>query len=895
MQKKRIIKICKWFFGILLSLFLVISLLLYIFKDDIIAIAIGEVNAHLNTEVQVSEVELTFWSTFPNLSVDFNHVFIQDATPGSTERDTLLFSEKIRCKVNPFDVWREEYKVKSLEIFPGVMNLRVDAKGENNYDVFKKPDEKSGKDESVDFQLKEVLFKNFRFNYINQATAQIYKTKIKTLKLDGELNKDVFTTSAESQLQIVAAQSGNITLVSNKPAKLGIKVKVNTKEGTVVIPKSTIHVANLPFNFEGKVDTLGFNFQLSGKNIGIEDAANNLAMRETKNIKDFSGTGTVLFDLNIDGKNEATSPVEVSCNFGVDKGTLRDPNSGISLRDLTLEGAYSNVGGPEKEYLSLKKIGFNSNGGPFKANLMITEFEKPLFKGDAVGLINLSVVRSLFKLTSFQELSGTVDVSSKFAVQTEVREDESKAYNILTCEGQVVLNKIKAQLVDDKRIYRDIEGMVYLRNDRVGLDGIQLKIGSSDFALEGVFEQVVEYFSKTGSLIAKVEIRSNRVDLADLGSDSKSEILQQQRAFILPDDIEGDVFVDVAKLKYDKHYFYDLRGNMNLYQRQIHFPKLAVSNGGADATGSVTIREDSPEIFTIKSQIVSNNIRFDQLFKEWDNFEQDVITSRNISGTAKANIRFEAPFDLRSGIISNAIVANIGIEINDGRLKNVEAFREITQSLKEMSSARIAIGKENLKMFEEKLLDLKFSRLENTLIIRDGVIVIPSMSVKSSALDLEISGKHTFDNKIDYRFGFRFQDLKQQKESEFGEILDDGTGKHVFMRMYGDLLNPSFEWDAEANKAHKMEEREKAKQDARSIFKSEFGLFKNDTTVKEYVQERRPHERLEVEINPVKQNDQIIESTTPKPDGKWKKWLKENQKKLKEEEGGGTEIELQLF
>ncbi len=891
MRKKRIIKIAKWFFGTLLSLFLLISLLLYIYKDDICQAAVDEANKHLKAKVTVSEVELTFWSTFPNLSIDFKNVYIQDPRDGSTSRDTLLYTDLIRCKVNPFDIWREKYKVKSLEIHPGVLNLEVDTAGNNNYDIFKEPEE-SGESESFDFKLKDVQFKNFRFNYINDATAQEYRTHIKEMSLEGNLSNDVFTAAAKSDLKIIAAKSGNLTLVSNKPAKLGVGVKVNTRDGTVEIPKSTISVANLPFHFEGKVDTVGFNFELSGKNIGIEDAANNLAVEETKDIKAFSGTGTLLFDLKVDGKNEALAPVEITCDFGVEKGTLRDPNSGISLRELSLKGAYSNVGGPEKEFVSLKDIGFQTQGGPFRANLKITEFQAPLFQGNAVGLVNLSVVRSLFKLTEFEQLKGTVDISSQFAIKTHHQPDDSQTYEIRKCEGEVTFNKAKAQLVDDKRIYRDIEGRVFLRNDRVGMDDITLNIGSSDFAVNGVFKGVSKYFAKTGNLVADVDIQSNRIILEDLGSDSKEDKLQHGRVYILPADIEGKAYLDVKKLRYDKHDFLNLRGNMKIKNRVIHFPKLNVSNGGADASGWVKISEDRPEIFNISSHVVSNNISFQKLFKEWDNFEQDVIKSRNITGSAKVSLEFSAPFDLRSGIIMNSIEATAGITIENGRLKNVQAFREITKSLNEMSSARLAIGKENIKMFEKKLLDLKFDRLENTLVIRNGVIVIPGMSVKSSALDMEISGKHTFDNKIDYRFGFRFRDLKQKKTSEFGEIRDDGTGKYVFMRMYGDLFDPSFEWDAEANKAYKKEQRQKAADDARSIFKSEFGLFKNDTTVQEYVQEKFEHEKIEIIINPTENNDEHIEETKPKPDGKGLRWLKKEQEKMKKEKGGGEEIEI---
>ena len=133
------------------------------------------------------------------------------------------------------------------------------------------------------------------------------------------------------------------------------------------------------------------------------------------------------------------------------------------------------------------------------------------------------------------------------------------------------------------------------------------------------------------------------------------------------------------------------------------------------------------------------------------------------------------------------------------------------------------------------------------------------MSIESSALNIELSGKHTFDNKIDYRFGFRFRDLKKKQESEFGVIEDDGSGKFVFMRMYGDLDDPSIEWDKASNKKHKKEIRAVAKRDAKSILKSGFGLYKNDTTVNAFVKERRPHETIEIDLNPADEVDDFKE------------------------------------
>jgi hypothetical protein len=90
-----------------LGIVALISVALWVFKDDICGLVVNEVNKQLKSKVIVGEVDLAFWGSFPNLSVDFNEVFIQDSYFGSTDLDTLLYSDRIRLKFNPMDIWRE--------------------------------------------------------------------------------------------------------------------------------------------------------------------------------------------------------------------------------------------------------------------------------------------------------------------------------------------------------------------------------------------------------------------------------------------------------------------------------------------------------------------------------------------------------------------------------------------------------------------------------------------------------------------------------------------------------------------------------------------------------------------------------------------------------------------
>ena len=128
MVKKKILKIGILFSAIVLGIFLLITGGLYFFKDEICGYVISEVNVHLKAKVKVAKVDLAFWGSFPNLSVDFNQVFIQDSYKNSTEKDTLLYSDRIRLKFNPMDIWNEKYNVKAIDISPGTINLKINSK-----------------------------------------------------------------------------------------------------------------------------------------------------------------------------------------------------------------------------------------------------------------------------------------------------------------------------------------------------------------------------------------------------------------------------------------------------------------------------------------------------------------------------------------------------------------------------------------------------------------------------------------------------------------------------------------------------------------------------------------------------------------------------------------------
>jgi hypothetical protein len=133
------------------------------------------------------------------------------------------------------------------------------------------------------------------------------------------------------------------------------------------------------------------------------------------------------------------------------------------------------------------------------------------------------------------------------------------------------------------------------------------------------------------------------------------------------------------------------------------------------------------------------------------------------------------------------------------------------------------------------LNNIRFSTLKNEINIADRKIYIPSMEVKSSALNLTVSGIHDFDNMVDYKLKMLLSDVLgkkvKQQHTEFGDIEDDGLGhSQLFLAMKGPADNPSFSYDRKSVGDKIRNDLRADQQNVKQMLKEEFGLFRKDTT-----------------------------------------------------------------
>ena len=877
MKLKRILK---WSLTIVLGISIIFTTCLYIFKDQIVALVLEDINAQLKRPIQTKGIELTFWSTFPNLEVDMKEVYLQSAFSGSQASDTLLFTEHLYLKFSPFDLMDGNYEVKTIHFSPGKLNLKVNKKGDANYDIL---NESENEGEDFLLKLKGISFENFTVKYSNELTQQNIETNLKKVDLSGQFSDKEFVLATSGDLNLTKLQSGEVTLLANKDISYDVNIQVNNDKESYTLAPSVIAVENLPFKVEAKADQDSLNFKVQSENIALTDLIHEFLSDKERDIKKLQGDGQINFVLTGCGGTKKDDKTKIQCSFGVKEGTLIEPFKQTKLEHITIDGFYSNTGEEKNELLAIREFQCTSASGPFSGDLKITRFSNPKIKGKAKGKIDLGIIFSILQPEGIDALEGQMELNSSFDVQNETKKDET---TVSSLNAQMKVKNATVKLTSEQYPFKSINADIRMSGDQLFIDYANMAYGSSDLRINGSITDVIDYMSAKQKIKPTLSIQSDFLNLDEYFAE-ENKVAQGKPTFILPNEINGSISINASKLVFEQHIFNQLNTSINFKDRELQIPHFVAQNSGALWKGKMVVREESPLKFQMTGSVNSPQVDLKTLFGEWHNLYQDNLTSEHIlSGKGIIDMDFNLPYDaLKEEVDLEKMEATLRFSLDNGRFRNIPLFKEMTTSLKSNSS-KLLLGKNNIEYLDKKLGDITIPHIENTISVSNGNIIIPKMSINSSAMNIELTGVHGLNDIVDYRLELNVRDLMDiSRQSEFGEITYEENGAKLFLHITGHLDNLNFTWDKSAHKEQLKQNLKEEQQEIKSLLKTEFGLFKKDSTVKKYEPEQKSKEEIKINFGQkAKVEDKKSEEPAKeKKEGVLKKSLK-NWKSQEEEE-----------
>jgi len=820
----------------------------FAYENEVKDYLIRELNTNLKTKVIVDSknIQLSLFKNFPYASLSFKNIAMLESPVGSGKKDkkgnqkflkqdTLFSAGSISLQFNIVDIIQKKYAIKKVMAENGRVKLRVGTDGSDNWDVWKGSSDTAVSSEESVFNLEKFGFKDISLRYLDLKNKSDISCRINNGNITGEFTSKMYDLSITGDMLVDHFKIDSVNYIDKKPVKMDLALKVDNEKDQYKFQDATVELADLKILVEGNyvsnsasdyVDIL-----LKGKDMDVQSVLSLLPEKNQKDISDYDSDGEFYFNAQIVGKLDDVNSPEVKADFGITKADITQLSSDITLKNVNVTGNYFSSSTSSNYFIDLKTFSASLVNGKISGSIRMDNFSASNITASLNADLLLEDVRQLLKVDTIwnyavESLAGSMKVNMKYKGKFNSSGKYTKSdFESMVLSGDMTLENAGMKIKSSTLAFDSINGSFVLNDNSVTVNSFSGNTPKSDFYLNGVMKNILAYsFSDDADINAEATFQSNNFDL--------NEFLLDQQESSKRDTVYNVHFSprmnfilnsNVGHLTFRKFEANNVRGTFQLRNQKLIADPVTFStmDGSVTASGMVDGTQDSTLLVTCNLSLKKLNIN--KLFDQFEDFGQTTMTHANLKGIGTAEIQFASVWTSDLTVDMNRIYVRSDMTIEKGQLIKFEPMKSLSKYI-EVS----------------ELEDIKFSTLSNQIEIKDQKIFIPKMEIKSSALDISLSGVHTFNNDIDYHVKVLMSDILFQKarrakkeNTEFGVVEDDKSGKtSLFISMTGTVDNPIIKYDRQGARQNLKENIAEEKQTLKQILREEFGWFKKDTTAK---------------------------------------------------------------
>ncbi len=799
----------------------------YFYQDEVKEYVIGELNKQLNTEIIVNgkDIDFTVLQNFPYASVDFKNVKALEAVQRN-KKDTLFSAGKISFQFNVLDIFKKNYHIKKIEISDVNLKVRIDKDGNDNYHFWKESADSTNT--SFTFSLEDIILKQIQVSFKNSKVRQNIDFFIKSSHLSGKFSNEKYSLETVSDLFVNYIKSDSVNYLRKKNIHAEMALNVDNSMPSYKIKNGKIKIENLLFEVFGNIVNAGnqpiVNFGLKGKDMDIKSVLSLIPNRYKGEINNYESDGLFYFDATIQGVMSNKQLPQITADFGIKDADITQVKDNIKLHHVNLKGHYfnGNKNANEPSLLTLIPFSATIDQGAVEGELTLKNLENPSFSGKIKANLNLENVQKFIKIDTIESVLGQLTMDAVFS--GDAKNVSSGNYENITTSGDMKVSDMNLKLKNYSLDFASINGDFKFDNNDLAVNEFSGTAGNSDFYMKGFFRNIIGFMLKENqSITIDASLNSKNIDLNELLSNKQEDAGTKNKYKLkFSQLVDVNLNSEIQHLVFRKFDATNIRGVIKLKDKKMIVDPIVFStmNGSITSSGLIDGTDSTKLLITCFSDV--NKINITKMFEEFENFGQTAVTDKNLKGVATAKVQFVSVLSPELQMDMNKLYAGVDMLIENGELNNVESMKSLSRFIE-------------LKDLE----NVRFSTLKNQIEVKNQVISIPKMEVKSNAINITASGTHKFNNEINYKIKLSLNELlskkaKQAKKEndEFGEVADDGLGRtNIFLSMTGTIDNPVIKYDSKSAIQNVKQDLKVEKQTLKIILKDEFGLFKKDSSL----------------------------------------------------------------
>ena len=846
---KKLLKVLLIVIIVIILFFISSFIYVYTHQDIIKDKAVEYVNKHIKVPLHVNTIKLNLFSHFPQVSVRFTEVEI-------CEKELLSLSY-LDLSINIWDIIRGKYNIKKIYLYQGNISLKVMEDGSNNFDIFVK--DTTTKASPILLEFPNISLNDIHLSYHSLKDQFYIGATINKMLTKGEYKKEVFNETSSIKLVLDSLIIGSDFCIRQP-------ININLSTNSSIDFKNSIFNANkISANINGIDLLLALNLNFNKKNPTIHSDINIkktllsniitiLPENFQENLNKFKLKGTLGLSAQIKGSLAKEKNPKLDALITLNNAEITNENFNFSninlianinskkLFDLSVYnveinnlkakyGRNSNLEGKAKIYnLIAPQIDIAVNG-----ILNVEEFK--FINSESINLIIGSVQYKINGSANipnwnvgYKSILALAHLNAKFDLQTVDFFSSSYNFNnvnatIIINDDSLILNPLNCN-INHQQIQNANAIIVKWKNLLLSTQPqliINLKANIPSMVLDSLINTSSPQKAKTTkdkskvkpTILANADININNFLYKTwVAKNVKINSEIESRSKHVKININSDLI---------RHKLFTA-GDLKINGRMIS-DKFIIDNidfkafsGNINGSGYVVLSDKQNE-FVI--DLIAKQININQLFREMENFNQTLVTNKNIKGIADIDLQARGSTTKDWKLIKPSIKATANVNIKNGELINFEPLIGLNKFIKRDFSY------------------IKFGELKNTFYLSDQIIEIPQMYILSNVINIKVSGSHTLDNEIDYHLAVKARELLHHSATQINYIddygyinYDDDRGMTLYVRIHGKPGNYKYSlFDKEQRKQSREETFKIEQQSIKTNIKEEMHLFEKDTSL----------------------------------------------------------------
>ncbi len=704
----------------------------------------------MNGRLTIGDMDASLIKGFPGVSVSFSDVLIRDSMFATHHRD-LLKAKEVFVSLNAMSLVQGTPTIRNIHITDGSIHIFVDSTGYSNASIFDRQPDADTTHNITELHLGHVLFSNISATFESHKKFKLFQFDVHNMEtlLDynssgwyGSIQMDAFVKS-------FAFNTARGSYMKDKNLNMHITVAYNKQSKTLTVPEQAIKIGSdnlkLAAQFYFSSFPGNFNLHITAPAIPFRNAASMLSPNIAKSINNINLAKPVNVTANISGPMKFRDTPLVHVSWLVQNNTLLTPIGDIS--NCNFEGYFDNevvAGMGHSDNNSIIRIyGMRGNWQqlPFSADTVtVNNLKRPVIEGHIKSRFPLAKLNPIIggKIITINNGEGLLDIHYRGALRND---DTTSPY----IQGILQVNNGGFSYNPRKLTFSNTNATLQFSEDDLLIQKVSVQLGNSAYQMEGKLDNFLNfYYHDPSKILLNWRISSQNIDLKEFRTflarrektkapvrDSKKPMnryinhLSKQLDDMLT---SGNVHIVLRAdtVEYGRFTATDLDADVRLGRKgiDISHAELSHASGKLAVSGSLYNNGDVNNYHVVAT---AGNVDIKRFFRAFDNFGQDGLTDKNLSGRLNAHMNVTGGLLDDGTALTRSVNGTVDYDLRNGELTDFEPFRVIGKYL---------FRKRNLS-------HITFGNLKNKLDIRQDKIIIEPMTVNTSAFNVHVKGVYS--------------------------------------------------------------------------------------------------------------------------------------------------------